>query len=94
MPELRPRLHVFGHIHEAHGAYVHTWDSDDLPTVQNSDPVQASSDMETVENDDKERTVFANAANWPMGELSRRDGVKSPFGGPGFQPIVVDLKEC
>jgi len=56
--------------------------------------VQASSDTETVEDDDKERTVFANAANWPMGELSRRDGVRSPFGGPGFQPIVVDLKEC
>lgn len=25
LPTLRPRLHVFGHIHEDHGAELHTW---------------------------------------------------------------------
>ncbi|TEB32957.1 Metallo-dependent phosphatase [Coprinellus micaceus] len=24
---LRPRLHLFGHIHEAHGAHIHSWES-------------------------------------------------------------------
>jgi Icc-related predicted phosphoesterase len=27
LPELKPRLHVFGHIHEAHGAVVKDWES-------------------------------------------------------------------
>lgn len=26
--KLRPRLHVFGHIHEAHGALIHEWHSE------------------------------------------------------------------
>ncbi|KAJ7718685.1 Metallo-dependent phosphatase-like protein [Mycena maculata] len=25
VPELKPKLHVFGHIHEARGAYLHRW---------------------------------------------------------------------
>nr|GAT46669.1 predicted protein [Mycena chlorophos] len=35
--QLRPRLHVFGHIHEAHGAYLHRWGDNGgvLPVAQN-----------------------------------------------------------
>jgi hypothetical protein len=42
-----------------------------------------------------EKTVFVNASNWPMGPLASRygDRMRSMFGGPGFQPVVVDLKE-
>ncbi|EAU81296.2 hypothetical protein CC1G_07226 [Coprinopsis cinerea okayama7 len=29
---LRPRLHVFGHIHEAHGACIHSWENVDGPS--------------------------------------------------------------
>lgn len=29
LPALRPRLHVFGHIHEAHGALIREWPSRD-----------------------------------------------------------------
>ena len=25
--QLRPQLHVFGHVHEDHGAYIHEWSS-------------------------------------------------------------------
>ncbi|TFK18605.1 Metallo-dependent phosphatase [Coprinopsis marcescibilis] len=36
---LRPRLHLFGHIHESHGAYVHNWENRDqkckIPQAQN-----------------------------------------------------------
>ncbi|KAJ7753746.1 Metallo-dependent phosphatase-like protein [Mycena metata] len=28
LPRLKPKLHVFGHIHEARGAYVHRWEQD------------------------------------------------------------------
>ncbi|KAJ7150946.1 Metallo-dependent phosphatase-like protein [Mycena crocata] len=28
LPELKPKLHVFGHIHEARGAYLHRWERD------------------------------------------------------------------
>ncbi|KAJ7201585.1 Metallo-dependent phosphatase-like protein [Mycena pura] len=34
--ELRPRLHVFGHIHEARGAYLHRWRRDRKPSAQNA----------------------------------------------------------
>ncbi|KAJ7089217.1 hypothetical protein B0H15DRAFT_279689 [Mycena belliarum] len=33
---LRPRLHVFGHIHEARGAYVHLWERAARPSAQNA----------------------------------------------------------
>jgi Icc-related predicted phosphoesterase len=29
LPSLRPRLHVFGHIHEGHGAVVREWNVGD-----------------------------------------------------------------
>lgn len=39
-------------------------------------------------------TVFVNAANYPSGHLAVRDGIRlNLFAGPGFQPVVVDLKE-
>ncbi|KAF7338733.1 hypothetical protein MSAN_02195600 [Mycena sanguinolenta] len=46
--ELRPRLHVFGHIHESRGAYVHLWDGDSgLPDVQNDAQVQSDVDAKS-----------------------------------------------
>jgi hypothetical protein len=41
---------------------------------------------------DEERTVFVNAANWPMGRAAARRGIRV-FGGPGFQAVVIDLKD-
>ncbi|KAF8153389.1 Metallo-dependent phosphatase-like protein [Crassisporium funariophilum] len=103
LPELRPRLHVVGHIHEAHGAHIHAWDpTTDLtpPSVQFDDEeLTRDHTSATTSNQEREtelsleRTVFVNAANWPSGSQIFRDGVKSDFGGPGFQAIVVDLKE-
>ncbi|KAF9558975.1 Metallo-dependent phosphatase, partial [Agrocybe pediades] len=95
--ELRPRLHLAGHIHEAHGAYVHTWDPSsnfEPPEVQNDHAfLENSQDLPSGVPDDAERTLFINAANWPMGVNARRNGVQSAFGGPGFQAVVVDMKE-
>lgn len=36
LPYLRPRIHLFGHIHEGHGAYLHTWKHGDAssPRIQ------------------------------------------------------------
>ncbi len=46
-------------------------------------------------DDDKDVTVFVNAANWPMGR--RRAEFQwqgqSQFGGPGFRPVVVDVMD-
>ncbi|KAJ7255352.1 Metallo-dependent phosphatase-like protein [Mycena rebaudengoi] len=55
--ELRPRLHAFGHIHEARRAYVHLWDNSNEPG-----PSQLVDDLPAGE-----QTVFVNAANsvWP-----------------------------
>lgn len=41
-----------------------------------------------------ERTVFVNGANWPMGpRMKEFNNPMRKFGGPGFRPIVVDLKD-
>ncbi|GLB43247.1 putative calcineurin-like phosphoesterase [Lyophyllum shimeji] len=40
-----------------------------------------------------ERTVFVNAATWPAGRGAWRGTHRVPFAGPGFQPMVVDLRD-
>ncbi|KAI5892653.1 Metallo-dependent phosphatase [Schizophyllum commune H4-8] len=156
LPSLRPRIHLFGHIHEDHGARIHGWKEDpssssdpsfaDLPPMHALSLLELEAEREMLEDESehelpedesdperrsqydpghpppthdedlknaKERTVFVNAAAWPMGKLAWRevkgegetddDGdvnmgnapkkTKTPFGGPGFQPVVVDLKD-
>ncbi|KAJ3995114.1 Metallo-dependent phosphatase-like protein [Lentinula boryana] len=97
LPRLRPRLHLFGHIHEAHGAHIHPWSKGNVGNVQNdqveADDVQMTeqSDESSEVNEDKDGvTVFVNAANWPMGQR-RREYQNFGFGGPGFRPVVVDM---
>ncbi|KAJ7512425.1 Metallo-dependent phosphatase-like protein [Mycena galericulata] len=36
--ELKPRMHAFGHIHEARGAYLHFWDADSTPPSAQNEP--------------------------------------------------------
>ncbi|KAL1744456.1 Metallo-dependent phosphatase-like protein [Schizophyllum fasciatum] len=130
LPSLRPRIHLFGHIHEDHGARIHGWTAaskvegaqpgaaakgdhggerqfEPLPPMHNlvlleddesAGYVPPSHEAELAASD--ERTVFVNAAAWPMGRLAQREvkaqeggKTKTPFGGPGFQPVVVDLKD-
>ena len=92
LSDLRPKLHLVGHIHEAHGAYIHAWDTAEPPSVQSGEIVL--NDDDKIQNPDLDHTVFVNAANWPSGERVRRDGRgKVKFGGSGFQPVVVDLKD-
>ncbi|KAJ8521804.1 hypothetical protein ONZ45_g1540 [Pleurotus djamor] len=126
LPSLQPRLHVFGHIHEAHGATIVDWDlTPDLSGIETADSDVASditmhsrgSDEESYEDlmevdtdraagsiqpspsPEKKsskgpRTVFANAANWPSGpRMTREGGFRVPFAGPGFQPVIVDLRD-
>ncbi|KAF8876847.1 Metallo-dependent phosphatase [Infundibulicybe gibba] len=40
-----------------------------------------------------ETTVFVNAANWPSAKTARAVNVRGLFGGPGVQPVIVDMKE-
>ncbi|KAI0089313.1 Metallo-dependent phosphatase [Irpex rosettiformis] len=77
MSVLRPRLHVFGHIHEAHGAVIRNWDS-------NSNTIPTD-DLSTSQS------VHINAANWPAGPRSRVAGQRFAFGTGHFQPVIVDL---
>ncbi|EAU81297.2 hypothetical protein CC1G_07227 [Coprinopsis cinerea okayama7 len=119
---LRPRLHAFGHIHEAHGADIHSWDPPNNspstpPKLQNdffreenveddmfddSGEAEVREVLEAIEAEKEEmrrrmgvegmqRTVFVNAANEP--NRRGRRNVKIPHGGPGFRPVVVDLKD-
>ncbi|RDB16571.1 Metallophosphoesterase domain-containing protein 1 [Hypsizygus marmoreus] len=167
LPDLRPRIHVAGHIHEGRGAYVHAWTGTggegegrgegegkegegEAPRVQNDNWYRDSdSDSDLDEDDEDEgdgeedehadeaedegeregenelgvtplphpppptpvdRTVFVNAATFPSGRHAwrgvrvkglhachgvlvedREERMKVPFGGPGFQAVVVDL---
>ncbi|KAF7979797.1 hypothetical protein HWV62_40848 [Athelia sp. TMB] len=82
---LKPRLHLFGHIHEARGASVSRWDAlGDPVALQSSSPTEVAGEAGEEEG---EVTVFVNASAWPMGRGRRT----SEFGGAGFQPVVVDL---
>jgi len=106
--DLRPRIHLAGHIHEAHGAYIHPWDpanNFEAPRIQNNDEkvlrsceVDAGQASTSGQASDVERTVFVNGSAWPAGNrVARRTNLdhyqRASFGGPGFQPIVVDLKD-
>lgn len=112
LSDLRPRIHVAGHIHEAHGAHIHTWDPGSNyapPRVQNDEDEQSSTEDLglTIQGEDGgsaanssaddpspvEQTVFVNAANYPSGKKSWRGLHRVPFAGPGFQPVIVDLKD-
>ncbi|PFH46953.1 hypothetical protein AMATHDRAFT_68646 [Amanita thiersii Skay4041] len=95
LPQLQPRLHVFGHIHEGHGAYIHSWgtsqNSNSAPSIQ----ATTNSNAVHVHNSYSEspKTVFVNAANMPSGPNAIRNDRMVTFGGPGYQPVVVDLKD-
>ncbi|KAF8816077.1 Metallo-dependent phosphatase [Phlegmacium glaucopus] len=91
LSDLRPRLHLAGHIHEAHGAHIHAWDTTaEPPSVQSGETLS----YDNIHDPNLDHTVFVNAANWPAGERLYRDtSGRVKFGGLGFQPVVVDLKE-
>ncbi|KAH7912833.1 Metallo-dependent phosphatase-like protein [Hygrophoropsis aurantiaca] len=90
-----PLLHVFGHIHEAHGAVVQSY-IDVVSTIRmEANPSIASNDTNNSQPDqssEARETIMINAANMPLGPKARRkDGIRVQSGGPGFQPIIVDL---
>jgi hypothetical protein len=104
-----PRLHVFGHIHEARGALVHQWDPDPNTALKlesivrswsgsESDSASGSEEQEepnpgssATDRDGWKETIMVNAANQPAGKRRTLNERRVPFGGPGFQPIIVDL---
>lgn len=89
LSDLHPRLHLVGHIHEAHGAHIHAWDTIEPPSVQSGEYIL----NDNIQDPNLDHTVFVNASNWPSGERKRRNKGMIKFGGLGFQPVVVDLKE-
>ncbi|KAJ7098251.1 Metallo-dependent phosphatase-like protein [Mycena epipterygia] len=94
LPTLRPRLHVFGHIHEARGVYVHLWDRTDGLGAQNVSQMgdaEGSPIEEAVAGG--EQTVFVNASNWAAGPNEFRNNEPVGVGGLGVQPVIVDLLE-
>ncbi|GJE87350.1 metallophosphatase domain-containing protein [Phanerochaete sordida] len=80
LPKLKPRLHVFGHIHEAHGVRVGEWQSPGgSPDTSSATP----------------RTVFVNAANFPAGPQRKGpEGWTRGVGQGAFQPVIVDLRDA
>lgn len=55
--------------------------------------VDYDGDKTLLERDDIDKTVFVNAANYRSGVRASAIRHDSRIGGPGFQPIVVDLKD-
>lgn len=105
-----PRLHVFGHIHEARGALVHQWDPDPNAAPESGPVTMSWSELELeldsaseseeqhpnltsagADRDGWKETIMVNAANQPAGSRRTLNEMRVPFGGPGFQPIIVDL---
>ena len=82
LPDFRPRLHLVGHIHEAHGAYIHAWNTPEPPSVQ--------SDEKIILKDNLKRPKLGS---YRFCDEILVVGGQIKFGGSGFQPVVVDLKE-
>jgi len=84
LPSLRPRLHVFGHVHEDHGAVIYDW----APHASALTPNNAVA----TTTDAPEHTVFVNASAWPSGERAHWASIYPiPFGAGPFAPVIVDL---
>lgn len=80
-----PLLHVFGHIHEARGAVRYPWS-------QGADEGPSNVEDTTPPVSGVRETIMVNAANQPLGRQAiGPGGQRIPCGGPGFQPIIVDL---
>ncbi|KAJ7753748.1 Metallo-dependent phosphatase-like protein [Mycena metata] len=96
LPDFQPRLHVFGHIHEARGAYVHLWSPAHPLTLGAQNGVQMGVEVEAVEEEvvsEGDQTIFVNASSTPAGPNEFRNGEPVYVGGPGVQPVVIDLLE-
>ncbi|KIM54362.1 hypothetical protein SCLCIDRAFT_1222060 [Scleroderma citrinum Foug A] len=83
-----PLLHCFGHIHESHGAIVHSWTTRD-PAIEVSEAVDNTQSSSVKEQ--SRQTIMVNAANQPIGPRGFVRGIRVPCGGPGFQPVIIDI---
>lgn len=81
-------LHCFGHIHESHGAIVHSWATRD-PAIEVSEAVDNTQSSSVKEQ--SRQTIMVNAANQPIGPRGFVRGIRVPCGGPGFQPVIIDI---
>jgi len=91
LPSLRPRLHVFGHIHEDHGAEIREWASSHSHAAIQEHVDETGANV-IFSGDNSERTVFVNAANWPQGSKAwLPSGKKVSFGMGAYGPVIVDL---
>ncbi|KAJ7016569.1 Metallo-dependent phosphatase-like protein [Mycena alexandri] len=102
LPRLKPKLHVFGHIHEARGAYVHRWeqDSDHLGAqnaiqlgVERADGKTAVTPRATdhMETDDSYRDDGAGTAGEGAKETIFVNAANMPM-GPNARRMGVRLK--
>ncbi|KAJ7484379.1 Metallo-dependent phosphatase-like protein [Mycena latifolia] len=94
LPELKPKLHVWGHIHEARGSYVHRWAGSDRLGIQNAIQLgikaEGTNISEGGEDVDESEEEF---------ELNKEDGesdeeeteLKSDGSGSDFDDEVVLL---
>jgi len=80
-----PLLHCFGHIHESHGAIVRPWDT---PATEVGEAADSQSSSVTGQ---PRQTIMVNAANQPIGPRGFVRGIRVPCGGPGFQPVIIDI---
>lgn len=76
---VRPKIHVFGHIHEARGAVVKYWDEEDATGT----PV-------TGDLGQRRFTVFVNAATYPT--YKHREIQSKGTEGYHYPPIIVDIR--
>jgi hypothetical protein len=71
LPKLRPRIHAVGHIHEAHGAHIHTWDpaSNYLPPqVQNDDTLRTQDLGSHAKGEDEGSAVYSSGTKTSLVE--------------------------
>lgn len=86
---MKPKLHVFGHIHEARGAYVHRWKQDlDKVSAQNAIQLGVENKGVGAANKDEagQEKVYSDEEN--LG-----DGMNLPFETPTAAADRVEGEE-
>lgn len=84
--EIRPIIHIFGHIHEARGAIVHYW-----PEETNQD--QGESSQQAFINSNKVQrkfTIYVNASVQPT--YRYQDHLVGGTNGAHYPAIIIDVR--
>ncbi|KZT40977.1 Metallo-dependent phosphatase [Sistotremastrum suecicum HHB10207 ss-3] len=80
--DVRPRVHVFGHIHLPHGVLLHQWPGSTPDTAQYQETLFINAANQPI-----------GAGVGQLQEDMRERGIELKTGSYPFQPVIVDIRD-